>query len=98
MKTAPVSRGVLLKSWKAVAAWLALSPAIIGRAQAAPLKIKCSSSLPNDPKYTHGRVYYDHPVKNLQANGLGEQAAVTLFPDNQPGQGSDLIHSLQPAL
>jgi hypothetical protein len=50
MKTVPVSRRVLLKSSKATAAWLIFSPAIIGRAQAATMKLKCSSSLPNDPK------------------------------------------------
>ncbi len=60
MKTVPVSRRVFLKSSKATAAWLALSPAIIGRAQAATTKLKLSSSLPNDAKYANGRVYYDN--------------------------------------
>ena len=57
-----------------------VSPAIIGRAQAATTKLKLSSSLPNDAKYANGRVYYDNLVKNLKANGLGEQIDVTFYP------------------
>src|SRR5476649_639450 len=95
MKTVRVSRRVLLKSSKAAVAWLALSPAIIGRAQAATTKLKCSSSLPNDPKYANGRVYYDNLVKSLKANGLGEQIDVTFFPDNQLGQEIDVINSVK---
>ena len=95
MKTVSVSRRAFLKSSKATAAWLALSPAIIGRAQAATLKLKCSSSLPNDPKYANGRVYYDNLVKNLKANGLGEAIEVAFFPDNQLGQEIDVINSVK---
>src|ERR1700730_7529528 len=95
MKTVSVSRRAFLKSSKATAAWLALSPAIVGRAQAATLKFKCSSSLPNDPKYANGRVYYDNLVKNLKANGLGEAVEVTFFPDNQLGQEIDVINSVK---
>lgn len=95
MKTVSVSRRAFLKSSKTTAAWLALSPAIIGRAQAATLKFKCSSSLPNDPKYANGRVYYDNLVKNLKANGLGEAIEVAFFPDNQLGQEIDVINSVK---
>src|SRR5882757_2858504 len=95
MKTVSVSRRAFLKSSKATAAWLALSAAIVGRAQAATLKFTCSSSLPNDPKYANGRVYYDNLVKNLKANGLGEQVEVTFFPDNQLGQEIDVINSVK---
>src|SRR5271170_6784012 len=95
MKTVRVSRRVFLKSSKAMAAWLALSPAIIGRAQAATTKLKCSSSLPNDPKYANGRVYFDNLVSSLKANGLGEQIEVTFFPDNQLGQEIDVINSVK---
>src|ERR1700686_1989200 len=93
MKTVSVSRRVFLKSSKATAVWLALSPAIIGRAQAATTKLKCSSSLPNDPKYANGRVYYDNLVRNLKANGLGEQIEIAFFPDNQLGQEIDVTNS-----
>jgi len=80
MTIAHVSRRVFVKSSAMAATWLAAAPAIIGRAEAATLKLKCSSSLPNDPKYANGRVYYDNLVKNLKANGLSEQVDVTFFP------------------
>ena len=67
MKTMPVNRRTFLQSSRAAAAGLILSPAIIGRAQAATMKLKCSSSLPNDAKYANGRVYYDNLVKHLKA-------------------------------
>ncbi|HEY0909341.1 MAG TPA: TRAP transporter substrate-binding protein [Bradyrhizobium sp.] len=94
MKTIPVSRRVILKASTAAAASLLLSPAIVGRAQAATTKLKLSSSLPNDPKYANGRVYYDNLVKNLKANGL-EQIEVTFYPDNQLGQEIDVINSVK---
>jgi tripartite ATP-independent transporter DctP family solute receptor len=95
MRRSSVSRRTLVKSSAAAATWFALSPALIGRAEAATLKLKCSSSLPNDPKYANGRVYYDNLVKNLKANGLAEQIDVTFFPDNQLGQEIDVINSVK---
>jgi TRAP-type C4-dicarboxylate transport system substrate-binding protein len=95
MKMPSVSRRTLVKSSAAAATWLALSPAIIGRAEAATLKLKCSSSLPNDAKFANGRVYYDNLVKSLKANRLGEQIDVTFFPDNQLGQEIDVINSVK---
>src|ERR1700692_1849814 len=95
MKTVPVSRRVFLTSSKASVTGLALPPAIIGRAQAATTKLKLSSSLPNDAKYANGRVYYDNLVKNLKANGLGEQIDVTFYPDKQLGQEIDVINSVK---
>jgi len=95
MATAPVSRRVFVKSAAMAAGFIAATPAIIGRAEAATLKLKCSSSLPNDPKYANGRVYYDNLVKSLKANGLSEQIDVTFFPDNQLGQEIDVINSVK---
>jgi len=95
MATAPVSRRVFVKSSALAASFLATAPAIIGRAEAATLKLKCSSSLPNDPKFANGRVYYDNLVKSLKANGLAEQIDVTFFPDNQLGQEIDVINSVK---
>jgi TRAP-type transport system periplasmic protein len=95
MTIVPFSRRAFMTSSTAVAAGLIFSPAIIGRAEAATLKLKCSSSLPNDPKYANGRVYYDNLVKNLKANGLGEQIEVAFFPDNQLGQEIDVINSVK---
>jgi len=90
-----IDRRAFVRSSTAIAAGLALSPAIVGRAKAATLKLKLSSSLPNDPKYSNGRVYYDNLVKNLKANGLGEQIEVAFFPDNQLGQEIDVINSVK---
>jgi TRAP-type transport system periplasmic protein len=95
MRSKPINRRVALQSSVAATAWLAAAPALIGRAEAATLKLKCSSSLPNDPKYANGRVYYDNLVKSLKANGLGEQVEVTFFPDNQLGQEIDVINSVK---
>ena len=95
MTMVPVNRRTFIKSSTAITAGLVLSPAIIGRAEAATMKLKCSSSLPNDPKYANGRVYYDNLVKNLKANGLGEQVEVAFFPDNQLGQEIDVINSVK---
>jgi TRAP-type transport system periplasmic protein len=95
MTSASVSRRALIKSSTVAATWLAVSPGIIGRAQAATLKLKCSSSLPNDPKFANGRVYYDNLVNSLKGNGLGEQVDVTFFPDNQLGQEIDVINSVK---
>ncbi len=80
---------------QSTAAAFVLSPAIIGRAQAAVIKLKMSSSGTNDPKYANGRVYYDNLVKHLKANGLDGQIEVAFFPDNQLGQEIDVINSVK---
>src|SRR5882757_6838554 len=90
-----VSRRKFLQASAATTAGLALSPALIGRAQAATTKLKLSSSQANDPKFANGRVYYDNLVKNMQANGLGDQIEVAFFPDNQLGQEIDVINSVK---
>jgi tripartite ATP-independent transporter DctP family solute receptor len=95
MVAMPLSRRMFLRASRVAATGLVLAPALIGRAQAATLKLKCSSSLPNDPKYANGRVYYDSLVNSLKANGLGEQIDVTFFPDNQLGQEIDVINSVK---
>ena len=71
------------------------APALIGRAHAAPMRMRLSSSLPNDPKYANGRVYYDKLVEALKAAGLAEQIAVQFFPDNQLGQEIDVINQVK---
>jgi tripartite ATP-independent transporter DctP family solute receptor len=73
----------------------ALAPAIIGTARAATVKMRLSSSQPNDPKYANGRVYYDNLTKHLKAGGLDEQIQMTFFPDNQLGQEIDVINSVK---
>jgi tripartite ATP-independent transporter DctP family solute receptor len=93
--TSAVSRRAFLHRSAATAAGLALSPAVVGRAQAATTKLKLSSSQANDAKFANGRVYYDNLTKHLKANGLGEQIEVTFFPDNQLGQEIDVINSVK---
>ena len=95
MTVMPMSRRTFLRTSRAAATGLVFAPALIGRAEAATLKLKCSSSLPNDPKFANGRVYYDNLLKNLKAAGLGEQIDVTFFPDNQLGQEIDVINSVK---
>ncbi len=71
------------------------APALIGRAQAAPLRMRLSSSQANDPKYANGRVYYDNLQKALQDVGIADQVHVQFFPDNQLGQEIDVINSVK---
>jgi tripartite ATP-independent transporter DctP family solute receptor len=73
----------------------ASAPAIIGSAQAAPVRMRLSSSLPNDPRFANGRVWYDNLVKYLKAGGLDAQIEVQFFPDNQLGQEIDVINSVK---
>src|SRR5712672_606287 len=95
MKPVSVSRRLFLQSSTVAVTWLAASPAIIGRAEAAVMKMRVSSSLPNDPKYANGRVYFDNLVAQLKANGLGDQLELAFFPDNQLGQEIDVINSVK---
>ena len=73
---------------------LALAPAVIGAARAAPITLRLSSSLPDDPKYANGRVYHDNLVKQLAADGLADQINVQFFPNNQLGQEIDVVNSV----
>ena len=73
---------------------LALAPAVIRAARAAPMSLRMSSSLPDDPKFANGRVYYDNLVKELAAGGLADQIVVQFFPNNQLGQEIDVVNSV----
>lgn len=90
-----ITRRSLLTRAAALPVGAALAPALIGRAQAAPITLRLSSSQPNDPKFANGRVYYDNLVKALAANGLDGQVAVQFFPDNQLGQEIDVVNSVK---
>ncbi|HET6308257.1 MAG TPA: TRAP transporter substrate-binding protein [Rhodopila sp.] len=89
-----ITRRTVLRRTAALPA-AAMAPAIIGRAQAATLTMKLSSSQANDPKYANGRVYYDYLRAALKANGLESQINVLFFPDNQLGQEIDVINSVK---
>jgi TRAP-type transport system periplasmic protein len=93
--TKRITRRSVLHHAGSVPIGLILAPAIIGRAQAAPMKMKLSSSQANDPKYANGRVYYENLVKHLKGSGFAEQIDIQFFPDNQLGQEIDVINSVK---
>jgi TRAP-type transport system periplasmic protein len=90
-----MSRRTLLKTSAALATGALCAPALLGRAEAAAVKLKLSSSQANNPKYANGRVYYDNLVKHLKLAGLDGQIEIAFFPDNQLGQEIDVINSLK---
>ena len=73
---------------------LALAPAAARAATAAPMTLRLSSSLPNNPQFANGRVYYDNLVKQLAAHGIADRIEVQFFPDNQLGQEIDVVNSV----
>jgi TRAP-type transport system periplasmic protein len=73
---------------------MAAAPAIVRAARAAPMALRLSSSLPNNPRFANGRVYYDNLLKRLAANGLADRIEVQFFPDNQLGQEIDVVNSV----
>lgn len=91
MTASGTTRRSLLRG--AVAA--AFAPAIVGKARAAAMRMRLSSSQANDPKYANGRVFYENLMKHLKANNLGDQIEVQFFPDNQLGQEIDVINSVK---
>jgi TRAP-type C4-dicarboxylate transport system substrate-binding protein len=95
MTFSKINRRSFLKSSVAIPIGIAAAPAIIGKAHAATMKMKLSSSQANDPKFASGRVFYDNLVKNIKAGGLAEQIEVAFFPDNQLGQEIDVINQVK---
>src|SRR3954468_20967325 len=95
MTVLTISRRSLLRAAGTASLGAALSPAIIGKAGAAPMKMRLSSSQANDPKFANGRVYYDNLIKQLKAANLADQIEVQFFPDNQLGQEIDVINSVK---
>ncbi len=73
---------------------MAAAPALVRAARAAPMSLRLSSSLPNNPRFANGRVYYDNLVKRLAATGLADRIEVQFFPDNQLGQEIDVVNSV----
>ncbi|MGC9959796.1 TRAP transporter substrate-binding protein [Roseiarcus sp.] len=73
---------------------MAFAPAVVRAARAAPMTLRLSSSLPNNPQFANGRVYYDNLVKRLAADGLADRIDVQFFPDNQLGQEIDVVNSV----
>ena len=73
---------------------MALAPAVVRAARAALMTLRLSSSLPNNPQFANGRVYYDNLLKRLAADGLADRIDVQFFPDNQLGQEIDVVNSV----
>ena len=71
----------------------AVAPAILGRARAATT-LKVSTSLPNDPEFSVGRIWYDLFLPRLRAATDG-QVATQFFPDNQLGQEADVVNQVK---
>ncbi len=90
-----ITRRTLLQTSASLPIGAALAPAIIGGAQAAPLRMKLSSSQANNPRYGNGRVFNDNLAKQLQAAGLADQITIQFFPDNQLGQEIDVVNSVK---
>ncbi len=83
--TAPgITRRTLLGAGIAI---LAL-PALVGRARAATV-LRISTSFPNDPAFSTGRIWYDFFVPRLKAATDGA-VTTSFFPDNQLGQEADV--------
>ena len=76
----------------AVAGALAM-PALIGRARAATT-LRISTSLPNDPAFSVGRIWYDLFLPRLKAATDG-QVGTQFFPDNQLGQEADVVNQVK---
>src|SRR5277367_2913072 len=73
---------------------IAAAPAIVRAAHAAPMMLRLSSSLPNNPKFANGRVYCDNLVERLATHRLADRIDVQFFPDNQLGQEIDVVNSV----
>ncbi len=73
---------------------MVFAPAVVRAARASPMTMRLSSSLPNNPQFANGRVYYDNLVKRLAAGGLADRIDVQFFPDNQLGQEIDVVNSV----
>ncbi len=69
------------------------TPALPGRARAAAT-LKISTSLPNDPEFSVGRMWYDLFLPRLKAATDG-QVATQFFPDNQLGQEADVVNQVK---
>ncbi len=90
-----LTRRTLLRGSTAAALGTVFTPAIIGQAMAAPMKIRISTGQANDPKYGQGRVFFDNLTHQLAADGLGDAFQLQFFPDNQLGQEIDVINSIK---
>jgi TRAP-type C4-dicarboxylate transport system substrate-binding protein len=95
MSRTTINRRSLLQGASAIPLGAVFAPAFVGKARAAAVKMRLSSSQQDDPKYANGRVYYDNLIKHIKADGLTDQIEVAFFPSNQLGQEIDVINSVK---
>jgi tripartite ATP-independent transporter DctP family solute receptor len=69
------------------------APALVGYAKAATT-LKISTSFPNDPKFSTGRIWYDLFAPKLAAATDG-QIVTQFYPDNQLGQEADVANQVK---
>src|SRR5258708_17566103 len=84
-----LSRRAVLRA----SALLLSAPALIGRANAATT-LRISTSFPNDPQFSTGRIWYDMFVPRLLQATDG-QVSTQFFPDNQLGQEADVANQVK---
>ena len=58
------------------------------------MSLRLSSSLPNNPKFANGRVYYDNLVSVLRPMVSPIASRCNSSPDNQLGQEIDVVNSV----
>jgi TRAP-type C4-dicarboxylate transport system substrate-binding protein len=85
----------LLRAAAVAAVGLGGAPALIGRARAATVKLRLSSTQADDPKFANGRVVYDKLVANLKRMGLDEQIEIAFFPNGQLGSDVDALNAMK---
>jgi tripartite ATP-independent transporter DctP family solute receptor len=89
VKSTSISRRIVLSG----AALILATPALIGRVKAATT-LKISTSFPNDPQFSTGRIWYDMFLPHLKAATDG-QIATQFYPDNQLGQEADVVNQVK---
>ena len=59
-----------------------------------PLALRISTGLPNDPKFSAGRMWFDRFSERMEANAKG-QAKLNFFPNNELGQEADVVDQVK---
>ena len=63
-------------------------------AQGAPVTLRMSSTLPNDPVNSAHAVWYNRFAANLKA-AVGDKVVVNYFPSDQLGKESDMVQQVR---
>jgi TRAP-type transport system periplasmic protein len=89
-----ISRRRLLQAAAALPIGAGFAGTCIGRASAAPLKLKLATPFNTDPKLSPTKILYDRLTDELKKT-CGDEIIVELFPDSQLGSDPDLIPQLK---